>query len=323
MPPPAPDPHLAEPPGFVRGLTAASALRRLCAAIKPAACDFLRAVRAACATLFAISVRTSLLRPAFSVHVGSKSALLHAFAHPTRPSRKPAVVIVPGGGFVALTWLEGFPLAQAFRAQGHDVFVLEYTYFKGEPIGYAPIEDTLSAVDWVRKNRKSRVCVMGFSAGTALVATASTALMRSKFPDVDGKPDAIVLGYGGFNLRRTLEHGGPPSQFATNLTKLVGLSVDDDSAGSRHDSLHEYSPELTVTADYPPSFLFHGGADDMALSSDTTLFVKALERQKVPHEIHVFAGVGHGMSMMYCSPERGGMWLVLALSWMDRVFAAK
>jgi dipeptidyl aminopeptidase/acylaminoacyl peptidase len=58
-----------------------------------------------------------------------------------------------------------------------------------------------------------------------------------------------------------------------------------------------YSNELQVTKKTPPTFIFHA-KDDKAVPIENSLqLLKALQKNKVPAEMHSFDVGGHGFGM--------------------------
>ena len=84
--------------------------------------------------------------------------------------KRPAIVVIPGGGYVYCSRAEGEPVAMAFAARGFHAFVLRYsTGF--DAAGFRPLEEISWAIGYIRENAESwgidpdKIVSCGFSAG--------------------------------------------------------------------------------------------------------------------------------------------------------------
>jgi dipeptidyl aminopeptidase/acylaminoacyl peptidase len=57
------------------------------------------------------------------------------------------------------------------------------------------------------------------------------------------------------------------------------------------------SSELQVTADTPPTFLFHTNGDTGVPPENSVLYYLALRRAKVPAEMHIYQEGRHGVGL--------------------------
>ena len=107
---------------------------------------------------------------------------------------RPAMLVVPGGGYQYCSDREGEPVALAYMAQGFNAFVLRYTADATTPIDKA-LQDGAAAMDYLRANAAEleidpqQIAAIGFSAGGHLVASLGTLLPKAQ------RPNALVLGY--------------------------------------------------------------------------------------------------------------------------------
>ena len=95
---------------------------------------------------------------------------------------RPAVLVLPGGGYAHCSVREGDPVAARFLAAGYQVFLLNYTVAEDParaPLGYAPLTDVARALLHLRRHAAAlrldpaRVAVCGFSAGGHLAACSA------------------------------------------------------------------------------------------------------------------------------------------------------
>lgn len=112
--------------------------------------------------------------------VGERSLLLDAF-YPKAKSKKrrPAIMIIHGGGWRTGSRTQHYPLAQKLASLGYVCFTPEYR-LSTEALYPAAVHDLKSALRWMKANAKqycidtSKIAVMGFSAGGELAAFMGT-----------------------------------------------------------------------------------------------------------------------------------------------------
>jgi acetyl esterase/lipase len=221
----------------------------------------------------------------------SKSWNTEVIANVTQPSMllfKPApgtsngtaVIVVPGGGFMALSInSEGFDLAKWLTARGVTAFVLKYrlkhtgedapqefsTSFKDEDqwakqvgdVITKAIDDGLTAVAYVRKHAPEwgiapdRVGIIGFSAGGTITA--------------------------GVGLRYAPE--SRPAFVAPIYPAMATLK------------------DLPVRADAPPIFLVAASDDGLGLAPDSVFLYDEWTAAHKSAELHMYAKGNHGFGM--------------------------
>ena len=186
---------------------------------------------------------------------------------PTRAkSTGTAVIIAPGGGFVALaTTLEGEGLAKFLQQRGVAAFLLKYRTIEKRGDGIPKMDqdtaarygiaDAIQALKVVRQHASewhldpARVGIIGFSAGAMV---ASGALLQ---PDSAARPSFAAIMYGGpFGVM-------PP-----------------------------------IPSRLPPIFLAWAQDDDVTLTFNVR-FRDALVAAGIKPEVHVYAAGGHGFGM--------------------------
>jgi len=149
-----------------------------------------------------------------------------------------------------------------------------------------------------------RVGVLGFSAGGHLAATLSTAVATGSAElDVpETVPDLTVLCYPVVSYVREVHQG--------SVENLLGGAPSPEL-------LAELSPELQVTAQTPPAFVWHT-ADDAAVPVSHSLgYTAALLAAGVPAELHVFPNGRHGLGLADEEPG-ADQWPALCAGWLDR-----
>lgn len=230
-----------------------------------------------------------------------------------RASNGTAVVIAPGGGYQGLAMEhEGRQFAYWFNAMGVTAFVL--TYRLG-PRYHHPIElgDAQRAIRTVRARAAEfnvmpdRIGMMGFSAGGHLTSTAGTHFDSGKADAADpidragSRPDFLILGYPVISFDAAVTHAG-------SLRNLLGEKPDPKL-------VEDLSNDLRVTAQTPPTFIFHTTNDAAVPVENSVRFYLALRKAKVPAEMHIFESGPHGVGMALNDPALG-QWPQLLMTWM-------
>jgi len=224
-----------------------------------------------------------------------------------------AIVIAPGGGYGHLAVVhEGRQFAYWYNAMGITVAVLEYRL---GPRYHHPVQlgDAQRAIRTVRARAKEfgvapdRIGLMGFSAGGHLASTAATHFdagdpaAADPIDRVSSRPDFLVLGYPVVSFDPAITHAG-------SVRNLLGDNPDPKL-------IDELSNERHVTAQTPPTFLFHTADDTVVPVENSVRFFLALRKAGVPAEMHVFESGPHGVGMAL-SDVKLGEWTELLATWL-------
>ncbi|HYL72644.1 MAG TPA: alpha/beta hydrolase [Bryobacteraceae bacterium] len=222
------------------------------------------------------------------------------------------IVICPGGAYRGLAMNhEGRQVANWLNSLGIAAFVLKYRL---GPKYHHPVElgDAQRAIRMVRSNAAEygvlpgRIGIMGFSAGGHLASSAGTHFDAGNPGDSDpiqrasSRPDFLVLGYPVISLTTQYTHKG-------SLQNLLGENPDPKLAES-------LSSELQVTAQTPPTFLFHTTEDRTVPVENSVLFYLALRKAGVAAEMHIFEKGPHGVGLDLRDPVLG-KWPELLANW--------
>ena len=182
------------------------------------------------------------------------------------------IIVCPGGGYGILAIdLEGYEVASWLNKLGYTAFVLQYRVPNKKS---GALSDIQRAMRIIRSNSDSwklnptKLGVMGFSAGGSLSARASTRFDVNEYSKIDKidsiscRPDFALLIYPAY-----LDEGENRS----------------------------ITPELTVSRNTPPMFIFTAADDSYANSA--LVMATALRDAKVPVELHVLPVGGHGYGL--------------------------
>ncbi len=231
---------------------------------------------------------------------------------------RPAMLVIPGGGYEYCSDREQEPVALRFLHEGYSAFVLRYTVKTAYPV---PLVEAAMAMCFIRENAQkysvdpAHVAALGFSAGGHLAGMLATLYGDEHIKQLLGerlvRPDAVLLTYpvvsgGEFGEEGTMRRisGGDPA-----LRKALSL-------------------ETRVTKNCPPAFLWHTTEDDCVPVESSLLYAAACRKAGVPFELHLFEKGRHGTSVANLEVEgseaRAGeishlaVWFDLAVSWLKQ-----
>ena len=237
---------------------------------------------------------------------------LNIYLPPKDKANGTAVIICPGGGYaISAVKHEGYDLAEWFNSLGIAAFVLKYRLPNDESMvdkKIGPLQDAQQAIRLVRENAKEwnvnpdKIGIMGFSAGGHLASTAGTHFEKPVEPanGTSVRPDFNLLIYPVISFKESFTHMG-------SRNNLIGKNAS-------YDLVEEYSNEMHITENTPPTFLVHSSDDNAVPVENSIRFYQELVKNKVPAEMHIFETGGHGYGMgrdelTKAWPERLKTWL--------------
>ena len=225
-----------------------------------------------------------------------------------------AIVIYPGGAYRHLAEHEGRGYAEYFAGCGFHCFVVKYR-LGGENDYHHPAElsDGARAVRMVRAAagelgiRPDCVGVMGSSAGGHLAASVCNMHGESlTSPDegetarVSARPDFAVLCYAVISSDPAIAHPG-------SFRFLLG------EADFNETNCRKLSQEHLVSAQTPPTFLWHTMEDRSVPCENSLVYAEALRKAGVPFELHIYEKGSHGQGLF-----RGHPWAEECVRWLNR-----
>lgn len=227
--------------------------------------------------------------------------------------KRPAVIVVPGGGYGMVSKREGQPVATAFLARGFQTFILDYLCGGENGYGYPEqLFELSAAVDYVKKNAEElcvnadEIFVIGFSAGGHLVGNLAVEhqnVSKKAGVELDCKPTAVGLSYpviyeeGHLGSYRNLLYGYT-DEAKTELLKTLNL--------------HEAVSEQT-----PPAFIWTTAGDKVVKPDCSLKYALALEERKIPYELHVYPQGGHGLSTADLEVNQESSYLRRITNWLE------
>ena len=196
------------------------------------------------------------------------------------------VIVCPGGGYQILAVNhEGTEIAQWLNALGYTAYVLRYRVPDNRE---GALQDVQRAIRIARaENPGKQVGVMGFSAGASLTARAATRFQSPSYTATDetdtqsARPDFAALIYPAY-----MDEG-------------------------EH---HTLTPELTITEQTPPFFVFQTADDPYGNSA--LVISQALRNHKIPVQLHIYEKGGHGYGLRANLAEAASKWPKLMEEWL-------
>lgn len=206
--------------------------------------------------------------------------------------KRPAVIVVPGGGYGMVSKREGEPVAAAFLSKGFQTFVLTYLVASDDVRYPEQLLEVGAAVDYVKKHAQemhvnpNEIFVVGFSAGghlTADLAVEYASVSEKMGREVDCKPTAVGLSYPVISKN----HGHQGS-----YENLLNGYTDE----AKEELLKTLNLDEAVDETTTPAFIWATATDDCVPADNALRFALALDKHHVPYELHVYPRGGHGLS---------------------------
>lgn len=237
------------------------------------------------------------LKEAYGLQGGTLSCILSDspwdYAEQAPDWKRPALIVVPGGGYGMVSKREGEPVAFEFLAKGFQTFVL--TYLVGGENGASYPEQLLelaAAVDYVKKNAEelhinaNEVFVVGFSAGGHLVgdlAVEHQNVSQKAGRALDCKPTAVGLCYPVISNK----HG----HFGSYENLLWGYTDE-----AKAELLKTLNLDEAVSENTPPAFIWTTAKDNCVPPDNSLRYALALDKKGIDYELHIYPRLDHGTS---------------------------
>ncbi len=244
---------------------------------------------------------------------------------PENGENKPAVIVLPGGAYFALSDREGAQVAEYFAQQGFAAFVLRYSTMHPSfsepdtPINThtrfpEPLLVTASAIKLLRDRAaefgldRNSISLMGFSAGGHLAANYCNEWSSEEicgalgFEKEDIRPNVCVLCYAATRLHRA--------------SQTMNLAVFGPAEGYSDEMLSRWCASENVNRNTPPTFIWHTLTDKMVSVSQSYKMAEALADEGIVHDLHIFSEGDHAMGLSEGLPAEP--WKDLAISYIKR-----
>ncbi len=273
---------------------------------------------------------------------GLSNATLKAFIQ--QPSldnkslgKRPAVIICPGGAYLGINEKESDPVALKFLSAGYHSFVLQYSVGTEMARFPMPFLDVAKAVMTIRQNAgrwcvdSDKIVLCGFSAGGYLAATLAATWREAYFSEALNaesqtfKPNALILGYSLLDIQQFKIQNMMKNPEMQPLLDMIFTTVYG-SINPDQNILNRWSFMDKISSDMPPTFLWNTSEDALIDIDESLSLVKALSKNNISYEFHIFEKGAHGLSLGdqtvgYSEAEmqkhlNTPKWIDLALNWL-------
>lgn len=231
---------------------------------------------------------------------------------------KPAMVVLPGGGYRLCAPAEGAPVAKRFAEAGYAVFLLEYSTLSTDPISAiypGPLRQLALTMAHIRAHAEEYdidpelVYLFGASAGAHLAASFGNrwrepSIYEGIAPAEALRPEAIVLLYPALD---------PDSLPETQMPE----AIYGHPAPFSGQELMLARATLHVGPQTPPAILFHSVPDPSVPVENSLRMFQALRREGIPCELHLFGSGEHAYGLGAGTPA--AVWPELALRFLEEL----
>jgi acetyl esterase/lipase len=209
---------------------------------------------------------------------------------------KPVMIFIHGGAWKSGKRSDYLPYLIDYARKGYVTITVSYRLSRVAKFP-AAVQDVNCAVKWVKANAGAygidpeRIVLIGGSAGGHLSMMVGYGGDDPLFGgecafDEDNSVKAIVNLYGPTDL--TTDEAKDRSE----PISFLGSSYEEQP-----DLYRKASPRFYITADAPPTLIFHGTIDSVVPVSQSDSLAVWLEEVGVPHHYHRLKGWPHTMDL--------------------------
>jgi len=210
-----------------------------------------------------------------------------------------AIVICPGGGFMALSInSEGIDVAKYLAARGITAFVLKYRLAHSG-------DDAAQEFEALFNDKQKFAALVGPVIPQSIAdGLDAVAYVRSHASEFGVQPDRV--GIVGFSAGGTVT-AGVALQYTQASRPAFVAPIYAAASGFK---------EAPVPADAPPLFIAAATDDSLGLAPDSILLYQKWTAAQKSAELHMYAKGGHGFGMH--SPfEPTAHWIDRFADWLD------
>lgn len=235
---------------------------------------------------------------------------IHTYLHEDKA--RPAILVIPGGGYWFVSCREGEIVAKEFYDRGYNTFVLTYTVnlLDMHPLKMQALRDAARALRIIRAGADEyqvipdKIAVLGFSAGGHLAASLcnhheDVSETRYDLETISARPDAAILAYPVISTGGYAHEGTIRALLGYTCEEAEGALLGETLPGckTRSDELNYMSLEKQVTIDTPPTFLFTTAEDLTVPPENSFMYLTALRANGIRSGFHYFSVGRHGLSL--------------------------
>lgn len=202
--------------------------------------------------------------------------------------RRPAILVIPGGGYDFNSDREAEPVAFEFLNRGYVPFVLRYSCAPN--VFPVQLRESAMAMRYIRENANhfeidpAMVAAIGFSAGGHLCGTLGTMYDCKEVSDIATadiiRPNALALCY-------PVTLGWGPTHEGTMRNVSGGSSL----------LRQRLSLDNQVRSDMPPVFLWHTRDDNVVPCRNSLILAEKLDEAGVDFSLYLYRHGEHGLSL--------------------------
>lgn len=243
-------------------------------------------------------------------------------------SKRPLILLCPGGAYSYTSDREAEPLAFAFMAKGLNVAILRYSC--APAVFPTSLLELGRSILTIRENAKewevdeNAIIIEGCSAGGHLAASYACMWKR------DFVSKALLGDIEEASKEKLRPNGLMLCYPVITSGKFAHRGSIENLLGDRYEYMKDdMSLENQVNSDVPKTFIWHTFTDGSVPVENSLLFATALRENNINTELHIFPEGGHGLSLANkLTLSNGGNedvpsaapWIDLATTWLDRFF---
>ncbi|MBQ3116508.1 MAG: alpha/beta hydrolase [Clostridia bacterium] len=228
---------------------------------------------------------------------------------------RPAMLVIAGGGYSAVSLREKEPIALSYAVQGLTTFTLTYSC---KPLHFpTQLLEASMAMIYIREHAEEfmidpqKICAVGFSAGGHLTGMLATLFDCKEVKETFGerakliKPNEVIFSYAVVS-NEYFAHQGSITNISGGCKRLA----------------NRLSIEKHIKKNSPPAFIWGTLNDGVVPSENSFALARAYKEKGIPFEFHIFENGSHGLSVATKETrfvnEPVQAWIGLSVTWLKQ-----